>query len=138
MKALFETWISNTPGLEVIPSALYDLKFYLSGQTTKLIFFTDASKYPFHTNMHIGGMLLNPQGFLIESIAIYGVTTNIALGVCHLQIANKHYGLSPAWTFGLKRRGFPLRPGIMIPPLTNFMFSIDWDCLLYTSPSPRD
>ena len=34
--------------------------------------------------------------------------------------------------------GIPKHISVVLAKENNFQFSMDWDCLLYTSPSPRD
>ena len=114
-------------GLEVVPWVLYDTEFFKSGKTLRLDFFRTVKKSRAHTNMNFGGMLPDPQAFLIRSIAINGVTTNIQLGFCTLTIGDKLYQVTPAWNFALKGRGLILSPNIVIARLQNFQFQMEWE-----------
>lgn len=113
--------------MEAIPATLYDLQFYIANQTTHLEFFGNPSWDRGRTNMYQPNILPNPQAFLVESIRIHGVTRNLQFGACQLIIGAKHYGVNPAWCYGMKEKGFKVRPSILIPPLMSFSFRIDWE-----------
>lgn len=122
----WESYLAQIPYKpEVLPDTLFDTQFYKSEETTRLDFF--VKPHPFHSNMYDYGVLPSTCAFLIESIRIHGITSRIQFGCGRLQIGNKYYGCHPAWSFGMKEKGFKCRPSLMIPALTSFRFVLDWE-----------
>lgn len=109
-------------GLEVVPSMLYSVKPYISGDTRILTFFdvVGGSRQDL-SNMQQPNMLPNPESFLIQNIRIFSwqqpQSNAIGTGDCsdleaqmaalveitkrgilNLKIGNKQYGPWPLWT----------------------------------------
>jgi hypothetical protein len=123
----FDAFTSQAPwGLEIVPWCIYDTKLYTSRVTTELRFFTSMEgEGPGWTNMYMPGMLPNPLAFLIETIFVYGITTNIALGEFELSIGPKLYLRNPAWLMAIRPK-WSVRPGLFIPPQMLFHASLRW------------
>lgn len=115
------------PGHEIVAATIYDTEFYISDSTRHLDFFQKTKSNPAHCNMYTTGVLPNPQSFLIQTIAIHGITTNLRYGAARLEIGCKHYGVNPAWTYGIKSKGFRVNPSLYIDIWQYFRFSIDWE-----------
>lgn len=114
------------PMFEIITVPLYFTCTYESGATTRLEFFTAARlDYPEGTNLYIPGMLPNPCAMLIDSIRLYGITSELGRGVFRLDIANKHYGEWPAWALSRREKNLSMR-SLFIPPMCHFRASIQW------------
>lgn len=118
---------SYGPLLELITTQLYDTQIYQSGITKALRFFVNPAKHRSWTNMDMAGCLPNPKAFLIDHIRINGISTNIQFGACMLIIGSKHYGIHPAWTYGMKEKGMKLRNKLLIQSLQDFCFQIEWE-----------
>jgi hypothetical protein len=107
-------------GLEVVPAVLYDtLTVTLgAGTTPELRFFQQTNVNLDISNMKQGGMLGNPEAFLIQNIRVFfkipaniivsaapgpftGLFNDIVLlantGIAELTIGNKKYGPWPLW-----------------------------------------
>jgi len=118
-------WVGTDVRFEKIPWALFSTQIISARQREQLRFF-DSPGPATRTNMYIGGMLPNPQAFLIQSIKIFGLGSAMAFALFHLRIGAKTYADRPVWLAG-PRPGFTVLPGIMIPPLLNFHASIEWE-----------
>ena len=112
---------------EIIPATLYDTLVYTSGVTYRLDFFNNIRATYEESNMMMPGLLPSPCSFMIDSIAIEGITSKLRTGYSRLVLGHKHYGSNPAWTYGLKSRGMCIYPKIIIPPLMPFRFEISWN-----------
>lgn len=124
----FRYYAEQSPvGLEVIPATLYDMEFYTRWETTFLQFFARTKNHMSQSNLYFPGMLPNPCAFLIEHIRINGINSNLQFGSGRLEIGNKHYGANPAWFYGMKEKGMRLNPALMIAPLQQFRFSLQWE-----------
>ena len=131
----WEPYIARSPYamVEVVPWILFDTMSYFTNTTVEMNFFQKGMNnrldkgISIQSNMYVPGMLPNPQCFLIQSILIEGISTSLKHGICRLQIGSKMILNSPAWMFGLRERGFRLKPYVMIAPLMNFVFTIQWN-----------
>lgn len=133
-ESLFDSYIRQMPNaLEIVPWALYSTEIYRTGETTRLEFFARPSRGPGWSNMYIGGMLPNPQVFVIEKIYIYGMCSDLALGEFTLQIGAKEYQRSPAWLMSIRPR-WVLKPGILIPAQVNFRCLLEWEAPVTLGP----
>ena len=120
-------YTTQTPvALEVVPYTLYATMHYISQVTTGLQFFQEHYKLSY-TNMQIPGMLPNPQSFLIHSIRINGIASDLMFGVGRLQVGYKVMHDIPLYNFTMQQKGYKFFPYIMIAPLIHFNFEITWD-----------
>lgn len=129
----YKEWLSvinqQSTEYEIVPYQFYDTEVYCSGVTSRIRFFdwADKSKSFARCNMYLPGILPNPQSFLIQSIRIHGITSRLQRGSGMLVLGAKHYGMNPAWSYGLKEKGLRLHPHLMIPPQMKFSFELNWE-----------
>jgi hypothetical protein len=97
--------------------------------TTRLEFFKDFRMFRLRSYQpYLPNMLPNPVSFLVEHVAIEGISTTLKYGWCQFVIGNKIFLSHPAWMFSLRKKGLKVHANepLLISPLVYFQFSIDW------------
>lgn len=114
---------------ELTPWVIYSTVIAKQGATGSLEFFREpvSQDHSFMwTNLYLPGMLPNPQSFVIRTIRIFGVSTDMAFSAFRFFVGNKIYLETPAWIHSV-RAGMVLDPPIMIPTQYYFGARLSWD-----------
>ena len=113
-------------GMEIVPSTLHQKKIVGEGYDMGHVMFTELAGY--------GGsfmnVLPNPQAFLVSSMKIFGITSELLMAGVSLMIGNKSiFYREPAWLFQVRPgfSGMLHHMPVMIAPLIPFRVTIDFD-----------